>query len=473
MRTSLWAWSNAWGNVGLGLLAAAAVGALGGCSNASSTSTSAGGPGVGPTYHKDIEPILKDRCTSCHTQGRIAPFALTAFEQAKGSAEAMARVTADRTMPPWGARETDECTPVAEFKDDVRLTDEQIALFQEWLDAGSPEGDPADAPPVEDVNDDFALPQVDLELAPVAPYATSGDTDEFICFQLDPGNAVDPLYMTGWNIVAGNTKVVHHVLVFADDQAQSDTLVDENGQYPCFGGSGVDEQRLVGAWAPGTPAFLMEDNVGITIPPGGKLVMQLHYHPAGTTAEPDSTVLQLRTTPIKPIYELQFALIGNFDGPIDEGGLLPGTNDATPGTPQFIIPAGAKGHVETMEYRLPDDIPEVPVYGAGTHMHYVGTDMKVSVRHSDGSESCLVQTPEWDFNWQRAYLYDRDIYDLPTVRGGDTFVMRCNYDNSTDNKWVVQALQDQMIPSPIDVTLGEETLDEMCLAVVPFLTLNF
>ena len=49
---------------------------------------------------------------------------------------------------------------------------------------------------------------------------------------------------------------------------------------------------------------------------------------------------------------------------------------------------------------------------------------------------------------------------------GDTLRMRCTFDNSTDNHFVVEALDAQGLDKPVDVPLGEDTLDEMCLAAI-------
>ena len=39
----------------------------------------------------------------------------------------------------------------------------------------------------------------------------------------------------------------------------------------------------------------------------------------------------------------------------------------------------------------------------------VGVDMKTSVLRN-GNEECLVQTPDWDFEWQRIYFYEEPIW---------------------------------------------------------------
>jgi hypothetical protein len=43
--------------------------------------------------------------------------------------------------------------------------------------------------------------------------------------------------------------------------------------------------------------------------------------------------------------------------------------------------------------------------------------------------------------------------------------MRCTYDNTLENPGVVRALGDAGETDPVDVYLGETTLDEMCLGV--------
>lgn len=443
----------------------------GGTGGGSGTTT---GPSAGPTFHKDIEPILQKSCQSCHSPGNIAPFGLMTYEDAKSASLLMQQQTTARTMPPWGAFETEQCKPKHAWRDDLRLSDAEIDLISKWHEAGAPEGDPADAPaPIDQKGHD--LPGMTKVVEPKTPYVSSGKQDQFRCFVMDPELAQDS-FLNGWHFVAGNPKVVHHALLFADPNNESASLADADGGYDCFGGSGINGP-LLAAWAPGAPPFELAENIGTRIPKGSKLVMQIHYHPAGTTADPDSTKVQMRFVS-KPEYEMVFALIGNFGSQQANGdGLQPGPDDKN--GVQFLIPANSPAHTEDQVFTLPDKIdgnpmPELFVYGAGTHMHYVGKDMVVQLEHNNpnsketGTE-CLVETPDWNFAWQRAYLYDDDIQNLPRFLPGDKLKMRCTYDNTTNNPYVVRALQDQNLPSPIDVSLGESTLDEMCLGVLPLL----
>lgn len=453
-------------------IAVAPLTSLVGCGSDDVASPTVGQPAVtGPTFHRDIEPILQRSCQGCHSDGHIAPFSLTSYPDAKTVAALMVTRVKDRTMPPFAARETDECKPRLGWQDDIRLSDDEIAQVEAWAAAGAPEGDPAEAPAAKSIGSG-ELEGVDQTVEPDEPYTTSGDSDQFRCFVIDP-KLTSQKFLNGMHFVAGNPKVVHHALMFLDKDGASAALADADGGYDCFGGPGVDAQ-LIGAWAPGSVPVEFPPDAGIPMTAGSRLVMQIHYHPAGSSGS-DSTKFQMRFTDGKPDYRMNVSLIGNFDQAVDSDGigLLPGKNDPG-GSPTFVIPKDTKDHVETMQLVIPAgnlgaDI-DVHVYGVGTHMHYVGTDMKMDIVRAqpdaqDPAEECFIQTPQWDFNWQRWYAYDGAIDQLPRARTGDKLVFRCTYDNTMDNPFVMRALTEQHLEATQDIHLGETTLDEMCLGV--------
>lgn len=117
----------------------------------------------------------------------------------------------------------------------------------------------------------------------------------------------------------------------------------------------------------------------------------------------------------------------------------------------------------------------VATLAVGTHMHYVGKDARFWIERNnptagEPAEECLVQTPAWDFNWQRGYMFDVSISELPTISSGDKLRLECRYDNSMSNRFVAEALAQEGLSAPHDVYLGEQTLDEMCLGAIGFLT---
>jgi hypothetical protein len=145
---------------------------------------------------------------------------------------------------------------------------------------------------------------------------------------------------------------------------------------------------------------------------------------------------------------------------------LPGPNDP-PGVIEFKIPTGAKDHTETMTTTVSGS-SDALIWGMGTHMHYAGRSMSIHLKRAapqagEPEQECLIQTPSWNFNWQRGYAYDTPLDQVPVARSGDQYLLQCRYDNSLDNPFVATALKQQGLEAPRDVFLGETTLDEMCL----------
>ena len=99
---------------------------------------SSAGP-VGPTFTKDIAPILYKNCAGCHRPGEIAPMSLLDYQSARPWAKAIRQAVLSRKMPPWFADPT-----YGAFANDPRLSDQEISTIKAWVDSGSPEGDARD-----------------------------------------------------------------------------------------------------------------------------------------------------------------------------------------------------------------------------------------------------------------------------------------------------------------------------------------
>jgi len=417
------------------------------------------------TWHQDIAPIVAQKCSGCHVGGGIAPFSLTTYAQAFPFAALLLDAAEDRSMPPFLAESTEECQPRFGFVDDPRLVDAELALLRAWVEAGAPEGDPKTAAPLP-APPDLELADADIHLEIPAKVKVTGDQDQYVCFSIDPGLA-EPTWIDGLQVTPGNDKIVHHVLVYLDPDRVSEQLMGADGSYPCFGGPGLSNTALIAAWAPGALPIVPPETVAMYVEAGSRIVLNVHYHPTGSDEQDDSTTVHMRRHIGPPAFVGLLALIGNRS--TESSGLLPGPNDPG-GIPTFLIPAGAALHTESMQIEVTPELPELRLFGVGAHMHYVGTDMRIAVERpdpgpGDPAEECLLQTPRWDFAWQRGYNYAAGLDELPRVHPGDRVSLRCTYDNSLNNPFVVEALAEQGLDTPQDVHLGESTLDEMCLGV--------
>jgi hypothetical protein len=416
------------------------------------------------TWNDDIAPLVEEKCNSCHASDGIAPFAFDSYANAKQYAKMMMHAVDAGQMPPWLAHDTDECKPRLGWKDDLRVSAAQKQLLRDWVNGGTVEGNGSAAaaltkPPSVVVDN----PSASLEFR--APFTVEGDKDIFQCFVLDPGNT-EKVWVTEIQLNPGNERVDHHGIVFMEFNGESEALADENGTFECLNAPDL-AGFVLGTWTPGAVPMVTPPTSGMPMPAGARIVVQMHYHPAAQP-EVDQSVLDVKWTTEKPQWEAAQALLGNFDELEDDGtGLQPGPNDG--GSPAFMVPAGISNHVESMLYRQ-DNPFAFPIFSIGTHMHYVGTDMKVDlIQPTIEDEQCLIQTPKWDFNWQRIYSYDAPIDEMPRMGPGDEIRFRCSYDNSLGNQHVREALAEQGLTDPVDVALGDETLDEMCIALLGIL----
>lgn len=87
------------------------------------------------TWTRDIEPLVRARCTPCHsTEGPAVP-RLTGYQEVRANAEAVKAAVVSRRMPIWGA-----VRGLARFANDPSLSPYQISLIASWVESRTPEG---------------------------------------------------------------------------------------------------------------------------------------------------------------------------------------------------------------------------------------------------------------------------------------------------------------------------------------------
>src|SRR5687768_9282592 len=101
------------------------VGLIAQASNNPSAQTSAAAPADGPTYARDVAPLLFSRCGNCHHPGGPAPFSVYSYDSVRPFATQIADTTRRGYMPPWRAEPTAE----GEFLDQRHLTPAEIEML--------------------------------------------------------------------------------------------------------------------------------------------------------------------------------------------------------------------------------------------------------------------------------------------------------------------------------------------------------
>lgn len=400
-------------------------------------------PSSAVSYYRDVKPILDQSCVSCHQAGQIGVGLLDSYEEVAARAPAVKAQVVDRIMPPWHA--SDDCR---DYHGDRTLSDAQIALIAEWVDAGAPAGDPADAID-NDADDAGGLSRIDVTLAlPVAYEPSAARADDYRCFPVDWPEA-DMSYVTGIAVRPGNASTVHHVIAYyagPEGATEYEALdeADPGPGYECYGGpGGAGLPSMLATWAPGAAAGELAGGAGIAVEGGSKVIIQVHYNTVTWDGAPDTTAIDFKV-----------------DAEVDKVGWFQFfTNPQWPIAKTMVIPAGepnvqhafsAMGVSTFLNGGQP-----FTVYGAGLHMHTRGTTANIGVTRAEGGDECLLDIPRWDFNWQGGYALAEPV----TVQPGDGLYIECRWDNSTTNQPSVGG----MPMPPSDLNWGEGTNDEMCL----------
>jgi hypothetical protein len=372
------------------------------------------------TWSEHIAPLVYSRCASCHHPGGIGPFSLMSFDEARPMAAAMSAEVRARRMPPTVIDASGRCNP---FRNDVPwLTEAEVDRFRRWAEEGAPQGDPSRAPtpPTSFATELDTDVRFDIGANYLPPPGRAG---QYRCFVTEPAVATDR-FVTGYQVVPGEPRVVHHVLVFSLNSPAAETEVaaldarDPQPGYDCYGGPGTTGSTLQVVWAPGGPATRFPDGTGMRLPGGRRLVMQVHYNILNGS-RPDRTQVRFRTA---ASVETEARLVAVSGGDIE---IPPRTASHTVEGQRIFPRAGAPRGVR--------------VFGVAPHMHEIGRAQRLVA-----ADTCLSEVSTWNFHWQRLFFYERPV-DLPAevpIR------VACTYDSSTRSTVTRR---------------GEGTLDEMCL----------
>ncbi|MEZ4298726.1 MAG: monooxygenase [Polyangiaceae bacterium] len=433
LRAGLWA-------VGMAMAAGLSAGALG-CSNGGETGGGgSGGDGGGnvesaASYYRDVKPILDSKCVGCHSEGGIGPFSLASYEAAKPMVGLIKDEVSSGAMPPWPPNK--DCN---EYWGDRSLSDEQIATVVKWIDEGAVEGDPKDEGKVPASAEQVKLSRVDLTLSAPEKYVQKDEPDDYRCFVIDWPYS-DVKYVSGFRANPGDARVVHHVIAFLVapkdvPQVEAMDAAEEGPGYTCFGGSGINSNEWLGAWAPGSLGSDFPAGTGVRVEPGSKIALQVHYNSLTAGPQPDQTSIDFKIE----------------DKVEKEGRIQPWTKVAWLSGQSMMIPAGDTDVMHSFEYDPTVVLTagkSFTMYSASLHMHQLGTSGKMAIHRAGGGEECLLQIDDWNFHWQGSYGFKQPVVFNP----GDKLYLECHWDNSAGNQ----------TGAPKDTWWGEGTGDEMCL----------
>jgi uncharacterized protein (TIGR03437 family) len=393
------------------------------------------------TYSEDIAPLVYNNCVKCHRPNQVAPFSLLTYDDALRHGRDMVIQTQSHYMPPWKPE-----PGWAAYRDERRLTPDQIALIKQWVDGGMPQGDPAKTPLLPTFNDNWQLGAPDLILEMPQTFDVPADGPDVYRNFVIPSGVTEDKYVTAVEVKPLARSVVHHMLFFTDTTGGARSVDGKDGQ-PGFPGFGTiftigDPLAILngglGGWVPGTtPAFLPQ-GLGMQLPKNADVLVQVHFHPNGIAQKEKAVIgLYFGPKPDRTMTQLQVPAFFGERANID-------------------IPAGETNYKLRGSFTLPADVDAVSV---SAHCHYLGKEAKLTATLPSGEVRILLWIRQWDFNWQDFYIF-QDLVPLPK---GTRLDGELTYDNSSSN------IKNPNSPAK-RVTWGENSTDEMgslILNVVP------
>ena len=364
-------------------------------------------PDADISYAKDIVPILQRRCLNCHTEGGIAPFAMSNHQVVQGWSPMIREVLYTKRMPP-GQIDNDY---VHDFKNVAHITVEETRTLVQWIDQGAGfDGSEDPLPGLQPELVKWAWGEPDLVL-PIPPQQIPATGIQEYRNLSIPLPIEEDIWVRAVEFEAGDPTVLHHIIAFA------------------YGPDGMNEFELLnqgiglGAYAPGNEINTYPEGAGFPLKAGGGLLLQMHYTTTGReTVDASEIALYLWDT------EPERAVLGGSAAELDID----------------IAPFSRQQMTATKTFR--DDIQ---LSMLGPHMHYRGYDARFRLIYPDGRSEEILNVPNYQFNWQKAYDFKEPLF----VPAGSQLEFSGTFDNTGTNPFNPDASQ--------TLSWGEQTWQEM------------
>ena len=351
-------------------------------------------------YSEHISPIIYNNCTECHRVGASGPMPFTNYNEVASLGMMIEYVTESGYMPPWHAD-----TDYSSFLGERGLTDLEKQLISDWVDGGMIQGDPSLEAQMPEFVEGSAIGTPDLVLTMEEEYLIEGNNqDDYRVFVFET-NFTEDQYLKSIEIIPGNLAAVHHVLVNIDTSgacSELDASTPEYG-YECESGFCVGEiPQLSAGYAPGMLPPLWNNDIGLVLPAGADIAIQIHYAPSSID-EYDQSSVNLFFKDESVEREVQVETIVDVS---------------------LQIPAN-QVYTHYQSYQIPFDMSLISIL---PHMHLIGKSWLVYAENN-GDTIPIISIPDWDFNWQNFYQPE---YMLK-IPAGYTIHAYATYDNTASN----------------------------------------
>ena len=228
-------------------------------------------------FNSDIAPILNSRCAACHAEGGMA-MPMQTWEETRPWAIAIKEEILSRHMPPWPAERG-----YGAFANDGALTPRQLEFLITWIDGGVPMGE-SELVPYFDHRVHWMMGPPPYSAVPAPSSSPVKVADGMTRVELDPKAAKD-IFIRGFDFKTDDPMLRAAFFTVAS-----------TGQY-------------LGGWTPWAPTERLPEGVGIKVPAGSRIAVDLLHGPAtpkpGARTElglyvPDGDVSTVSDVVLKP-----------------------------------------------------------------------------------------------------------------------------------------------------------------------------
>ena len=198
-------------------------------------------------YNKDIFPLLRDHCGSCHVPGGPAPMSLMTYNDAVPWAESIRdELTAGR-MPPW---------PVDPTSPPIRggraISPRDLDMIVVWASGGTPEGTEA-KPAAVTFQSQWQLGPPDLTISMEAEHTLApGTLEETRDFSLST-RVTDTKWVSAADLMPGTSSIVRDAVI------------------------SIETGPVLALWEPGSNTTPAPAGAAFRLDPGSKIHVQIHY----------------------------------------------------------------------------------------------------------------------------------------------------------------------------------------------------
>ncbi len=371
------------------------------------------------SFAADVESIIQNKCQSCHRPGRVGPFSLLTYDDARKHSAMIREVVEERRMPPWHADPR-----YGHFVNDRSLSPKDRATLLAWIEQGTPLGDTKDSPPPRTYYEGWEIGQPDVVFElPETYYVPAQGVVSYVYFRV-PTNFKEDRWVQAAEAVPGDRSVVHHIIVYVADTAP---------------GSNRRPMHFTG-YAPGDAPSIFPEGSAKKIPAGADLLLQVHYTPNGRVRTDRSKVgfVFAKKKPDREAFTIGVA------------------------NPDLLIPARSENVAVASSLVLSTD---ARLLGLFPHMHLRGKDFKFTVTKPGESPQVLLSVPAYDFGWQTYY----NLAEPMSLPKGTRVDCLAHFDNSESNpynpdsnklvRWGEQTFEEMMIGYlDMDVPVGTPVL---------------